>query len=198
MVAPASGVQEGPQKSDARLNISLEAIAEFRVNSSVYTAESGSSAGAQVNVVSKTGTNKFHGGLFEFFRNEKLDTRSPFDPSRLPPFKMNQYGGSLGGPLRRNKTFFFLTYEGLRQRLGFTQIGFVPNAALRAQVAAASPVLIPVLDAFPKGQTVRNANTDQISKPGVNGPRGLRHVPPGPPFHGLHHHVRPLQRGQRG
>jgi len=164
----ASGVQEGPQKSDARLNISLEAIAEFRVSTSVYTAESGSSAGAQVNVVSKTGTNQFHGGVFEFFRNEDLDSRSPFDPKRLPPFKMNQFGGSFGGPIRRNRTFFFTTYEGLRQELGSTRIATVPSAAVRAQVLAASPQLTSVINLYPVGQTPINANANQYSTTGLN------------------------------
>src|SRR5205809_1874532 len=85
----ATGVQEQSQKADARLNISLESIAEFRVESAVYTAESGSSGGAQVNAVSKTGTNRFHGAAFEFFRDKAFDARSPFDPAKTPPFRMN-------------------------------------------------------------------------------------------------------------
>lgn len=103
----ASGVQEQPQKADTRLAISLDSIAEFRVNSAVYTAESGTTGGGQINVVSKTGTNQFHGGLFEFLRNDKLNARSPFDPSNLPPFRLNQFGASFGGPIVKNRTFFF-------------------------------------------------------------------------------------------
>ena len=80
----ATGVQEQAQKADARLNISLESIAEFRVNSSNYKAESGSTGGGQVNAVSKSGTNTFHGGVFEYLRNDVFDARSPFDPSQIP------------------------------------------------------------------------------------------------------------------
>src|SRR6202008_4798961 len=79
-----SGVQEQTQKAETRLSISLDSIAEFRVASSVYTAESGSAGGAQVNVVSKTGTNDLHGTLYDYLRNDKLDTRSPFDASNIP------------------------------------------------------------------------------------------------------------------
>src|SRR6185437_3506289 len=107
----ATGVQEQSQKVGVRLNISLESIAEFRVSSSVYTAESGGSAGAQISVVSKSGTNAFHGGAFEFLRNDIFDARSPFDGPSVPPFRLNQFGGSLGGPIKRNRTFFFVDYE---------------------------------------------------------------------------------------
>src|SRR6202008_3221127 len=104
----ASGVQESPQKSDVRLNISMESIAEFRVNSAVYTAESGAGGGAEVNVVSKSGTNLWHGGGVEFFRNDNLNARPPFDPSQLPPFHLNQFGSSLGGPIKKDSTFFYV------------------------------------------------------------------------------------------
>jgi hypothetical protein len=164
----ATGVQEQSQKADARLNISLESIAEFRVNSSNYTADSGSAGGGQVNAVSKTGTNNFHGGLFEFLRNNAFDARSPFDPSQIPPFRMNQFGGSVGGPIRKNRTFFFASYEAIRQSLTNTLIGFVPNAAYRAQVMAASPALKPLLDAWPVGQTPVDSITNQYTSQGIN------------------------------
>ncbi len=160
----ASGVQESPQKSDVRLNISLDSIAEFRVNSAVYTAESGAGGGAQINVVSKSGTNQFHGSAFEFFRNDKLNARSPFDPSQLPPFHLNQFGANVGGPIKKDKTFFFANYEGIRQSLGQTLTGTVPGAALRAQVVAASSVLQPMIQAYPApaGLTHLDANYDQF------------------------------------
>ena len=167
----ATGVQEQAQKADARLNISLESIAEFRVNSSNYTADSGSAGGGQVNAVSKTGTNSLHGGLFEYLRNDVLDARSPFDPSQIPPFRMNQFGGSLGGPIAKNKTFFFASYEAIRQSLTNSQIAFVPNAAYRAQVLKTSPALKPLLDAWPIGQTPVDSITDQYTSPGVNSVR---------------------------
>src|SRR5438105_1627488 len=164
----ATGVQEQSQKADARLNISLESIAEFRVESAVYTAESGASGGAQVNAVSRTGTNVLHGATFEFFRDNALDARSPFDPSEIPPFRMNQFGANLGGPIARNRTFFFVNYEGIRQSLTQTVVGFVPNAAFRSKVLASSPVLKPILDAWPIGQTAVDANTDLYTAPGID------------------------------
>ncbi len=169
----ATGVQEQSQKADARLNISLESIAEFRVNSSNYTAESGSSGGGQVNAVSKTGTNNWHGGAFEYLRNDAFDARSPFDPSQIPPFRMNQFGGTLGGPIVKNKTFFFVAYEAIRQSLSNTQIGYVPNGAYRAQVMAVSPQLKPFLDGYPLGQTPvpDDPITDLYTSTGVNSTR---------------------------
>ncbi|HXA07044.1 MAG TPA: TonB-dependent receptor [Bryobacteraceae bacterium] len=167
----ATGVQEQSQKVGVRLAISLESIAEFRVSSSVYTAEKGGSAGAQVSIVSKAGTNAFHGGVFEFLRNDVFDARSPFDGSSVPPFRLNQFGGSLGGPIKKNRTFFFLDYEALRQRLHSTIIGFVPNAAYRASVAATSPILKPFLDSWPIGQTHLDSLTDEWTTVGLDSRR---------------------------
>jgi Carboxypeptidase regulatory-like domain len=167
----ATGVQEQSQKVGVRLSISLETIAEFRVSSSVYTAESGGSAGAQISVVSKSGTNAFHGGIFEFLRNDIFDARSPFDGPSVPPFRLNQFGGSLGGPIKKNRTFFFLDYEGLRQSLHSTVIGFVPNAAFRANVLATSPVLAPFLNSWPVGQTPFDSLTDQWTTVALNANR---------------------------
>ena len=159
-----SGVQEQTQKADTRLNIALDAIAEFRVSTSNYTAESGAAGGAQINVVSKSGTNDFHGSTFYAVRNDALDARSPFDGATLPPFTLHQFGGSFGGPLIKDKAFFYANYEGLRQSLGQTFINFVPNAAFRAQVLAKSPALKPIIDAFPIGQTHIDSITDQVTK----------------------------------
>ncbi|HET9179654.1 MAG TPA: carboxypeptidase regulatory-like domain-containing protein [Terriglobia bacterium] len=163
----ATGVQEQSQKAGARLAISLESIAEFRVSSSVYTADQGGSSGAQVSVVSKTGTNQYHGTAFDFLRNNVFDARSPFDVD-VPPFRLNQFGGSVGGPIRHNRTFFFADYEGLRQDLSTTLIGFVPNAAFRNQVAATSPALKPFLNSWPVGQTPVDSVTDQYTSIGKN------------------------------
>jgi len=158
-----SGVQEQTQKADTRLNVSLDSIQEFRVSSAVYTAESGAAGGAQINVVSKTGTNEYHGSVFEYLRNNVLDARSPFDPTDIPPFRLNQFGAQFGGAIVKNKAFFFANYEGLRQELTNTMIGFVPNAAFRSQVIAVSPVLKPIVDAYAVGQIPVDANTDQIT-----------------------------------
>ncbi len=160
----ASGVQEQTQKSDTRLNIALDAIQEFRVSTSNYTAESGAAGGAQINVVSKAGTNQFHGGAFYALRKDALDSRSPFDGSTLPPFSLHQFGASIGGPIVTDKAFFYLNYEGLRQSLGETFTNFVPNATFRAQVLAKSPALKPILDAYPLGQTRVDSVTDEVTK----------------------------------
>ena len=157
-----SGVQEQTQKADTRLNIALDSISEFRVSTANYTAESGAAGGAQINVVSKTGTNEFHGSTFYAVRNDALDARSPFDGSTLPDFTLNQFGASFGGPIVKDKAFFYANYEGFRQSLGQTFVNTVPSAALRAQVLATSPALKPILDAYPAGQTPLDANTDQI------------------------------------
>src|SRR5208283_2452236 len=103
----ATGVQEQSQKVGVRLAISLESIAEFRVSSSVYTADQGGAAGAIVSIVSKTGTNTFHGSAFDFLRNNVFDARSPFDTS-IPPFRLNQFGASFGGPIKKDRTFFYM------------------------------------------------------------------------------------------
>jgi len=148
----ATGIQNQGQRTSARLQISTEAIAEFRATATLYTAETGGTAGGQVEVVSKTGTNALHGSLFEFFRNDIFDARS-FDSKRstLPPFRLNQFGGSLGGAIIKNRTFYFLNYEGFRQVLGQTLTGVVPSPEYRARTLAVSPALKPILDAFPAG-----------------------------------------------
>jgi len=158
-----SGIQEQTQKADTRLNVSLDSIAEFRVSSAAYTAETGAAGGAQINIVSKTGSNSFHGSAFEFLRNNVLDSRSPFDPTDIPPFRLNQFGGSFGGALIKDKAFFFANYEGLRQDLTNTLISIVPNAAVRSQIIATSPVLKPLVDGFPIGQTRNDDFTDRLT-----------------------------------
>ncbi len=163
-----NGVQEQTQKAEARLNIALDSIAEFRVSTAVYTAESGAAGGAQVNVVSKTGSNQYHGSTFYALRNDALDSRSPFDGATIPPFTLHQFGASLGGPIKKDKAFFFANYEGLRQNLGVTFVNFVPNTAFRSRVLAASPGLKPILDAYPAGQKPLDSTTDQINKVATN------------------------------
>jgi hypothetical protein len=163
-----SGVQEQTQKADTRLNIALDAISEFRVSTSVYTAESGSAGGAQINVASKSGTNDFHGTGFYAVRNDALDSRGPFDGPTLPPFTLNQFGAGLGGAIVKNKAFFYVNYEGLRQSLGETFENYVPNAAFRQQVLATSPALAPILNAYPMGQTPVDSITDMVTKVATN------------------------------
>jgi len=148
----ATAVWNQEQREYMRLNIPLDSIQEFQVQSQNFGADAQSgTAGGQVSVVSPSGTNGFHGQVFDYFRNNSLDTRSPFDGSSPDPFLLNQFGAGFGGPVVRSKTFFYVDYEGLRQRLDGTQIGLVPSPAFIAQAAVASPALLPVLQAFPAG-----------------------------------------------
>jgi len=111
----------------------LDSIQEFRMETGVYDAKFGNSAGAQVNMVTKSGTNQYHGTLYEYFRNSALDTRNYFEPT-VPNFHRNQFGASVGGPMSipnvydgKDKTFFFLNYEGLRNLHDFYSRGDVPD-----------------------------------------------------------------------
>src|ERR1700723_4453274 len=109
----------------------LDSIAEFRILSSNVDAEYGSFTGGIINVVTKSGTNSFHGDLFEFFRNPGLDARNYFSPERAV-FHQNQYGGTFGGPIRKEKIFFFADYQGQRFIQGIeTGIVNVPSMANR-------------------------------------------------------------------
>jgi Carboxypeptidase regulatory-like domain/TonB dependent receptor-like, beta-barrel len=144
----ATGVKDPRQDSGARLIISTESIAEFRVSSGLYSAESGSAAGGQVQLISKTGTNQFHGTAYNFLRNDAFDS-TPFGTTgELPPFRLNQFGVNVGGPLVPGRTFFFANYEGLRQRQTQTSTMFVPSAAFRQTV---TPSLAGVMALFPSG-----------------------------------------------
>jgi hypothetical protein len=109
----------------------IDALQEFKVQTNAYSAEFGRGNGAIINAVIKSGTNSLHGGAWEFFRNEDLDARYYYDTSRQP-YKQNQYGLMLGGPIYKNKTFFFADYEGLRQRQAEPQTAIVPDAAERS------------------------------------------------------------------
>lgn len=142
----ANGFERGARL----LTGSLDTISEFRVQTNSYGAQYGRSAGSFVNIASKSGTNEFHGTAFDFFRNDLLDAKNFFAKSK-PKFRFNDFGGNLGGPIRKDKTFFFVNYEGSRQRVGIVGTGTVPSAALRAQVLAKSPALKPILDNYPLG-----------------------------------------------
>ena len=158
----ATGVQEQTMKSDTRLAVAIDAISEFRVTTAVYTAESGAAGGAQINVISKTGTNDLHGSAFYAVRNAALDSRSPFDDATLPPFTLNQFGASIGGPILKNKLFFFTNFEGLNQHLGHTFQNTVPDAAFRAQVLATSPAMAPLISPYPTGGTPIPGTTNNL------------------------------------
>ena len=159
----ATAVYNQEQREYMRLNIPLDSIEEFQVQSQNFGADTQSgTAGGQVSVVSPSGTNSLHAQAFDYFRNNALDARSPFDARSPAPFLLNQFGGALGGPIQRGKTFFYANYEGLRQRLDGTQIGLVPSPTFAAQAALASPAIVPILQAYPAGRApTSNANVWQ-------------------------------------
>jgi hypothetical protein len=110
-------------------DLGVDAIEEFSVLTSNYSAEYGRTAGGVVNAITRSGTNQFHGGVYEFLRNSALDARNFFDPGTIPPFKRNQFGASAGVPLRKDRTFIFGDYEGIRQSKGITALDTVPSPA---------------------------------------------------------------------
>jgi hypothetical protein len=129
---------DGVYNVDPKLNTfgvrpSVDAIREFEMLTSTYDASFGRNPGAQVNVIVNSGSNDFHGSLFEFHRNAALDARNFFAPASEPKPKYirNQFGGALGGPIKHDRTFFFADYEGTRSREGITRITNVPTALER-------------------------------------------------------------------
>jgi hypothetical protein len=113
-------------------NLGVDAIQEFSVLTSNYSAEYGKTAGGVVNAITRSGTDQFHGNIYEFLRNSALDARNFFDRGKIPPFRRNQFGGSAGGPIRKDRTFIFGDYEGIRQSKGIAFTDTVPSAAARA------------------------------------------------------------------
>jgi hypothetical protein len=119
--------------------LGIDAIREFNVLTDTYGAEYGKRAGAQVIVVTQSGTNQLHGTVFEFLRNSDLDARNFFDQVSVPPFRRNQFGGALGGPLKKDKWFLFGNYEGFRQLLAESNVSVVPDAQARLGVIPNPP-----------------------------------------------------------
>jgi len=156
----ATAVFNQMQRQYVRLTIPQDSIAEFDVKDQTFGADvEGGTSGGQVAVVSPSGTNSFHGDAFDYFRNNALEARTPFNGPSPNPFLLNQFGGAIGGPIRRNKLFFYANYEGLRQRLDGTQIGLVPSPGFIAAASTASPALVPILKAYPAGTSpTSNAN----------------------------------------
>jgi hypothetical protein len=127
--------------------LGVETIREFRVVTNSFSADYGRAMGGVINIATKSGSNELHGSGFEFFRNSKMDARNFFDVGEAPPFTRHQYGATAGGPLRRNKIFFFGGYERLQEDLGQTVITAVPTAA--ARVGNINPAVQPYLDLYP-------------------------------------------------
>ncbi len=147
-IGASGGANTSTPNGSAGQVLGVDAVREFNVVQHSYGAEYGKRAGGQISVVTTSGTNQLHGSAFEYLRNSVLDARNFFDyipGQRIPPFKRNQFGGSLGGPLKRDKAFLFGNYEGLRQRLGFSNVVIVPdNDARQGRLPNAQGVPTPV------------------------------------------------------
>ncbi len=147
----ATNIVNQTQRQWVRLAIPLDAIAEFRVDSLMATADEGATGGAQLDVTSPSGTNRFHGRLFEFLRNDIFDAPVPEWASNgeaQQPLRLNQFGGALGGPIVHDKSFFFLASEAYRQNWGYPVSGDVPSPSLRATVPSTSPIY-GIVNAYP-------------------------------------------------
>src|SRR5690349_108820 len=133
IIDTSPGNLNGEVPTPFRLQSSLENVQEFRVDSNNYPAEFGTGTGGQISVVTKSGGNKFHGSVFEYLRNDALDAANFFDNviGQKSKLRLNQFGGSIGGPIKQNKAFFFFSYEGYRLRGGINSIEAVPGLASR-------------------------------------------------------------------
>ncbi|MGB0066059.1 MAG: TonB-dependent receptor, partial [Terracidiphilus sp.] len=147
----ATNIVNQTQRQWVRLSIPLDAIAEFRVDTLMSTAEEGATGGAQLDVSSPSGTNQFHGRLFEYLRNNVFDAPLPEWASNgepQQPLRLNQFGASLGGPIIHDKTFFFIASEAYRQNWGYAVLADVPSPAFRQTVPSTSPVYA-MMNGFP-------------------------------------------------
>jgi hypothetical protein len=167
----ANGTPGGASGSD----LGVDTILEFKVFTNSWGAEYGHSSGSVTTVVTRSGTNAFHGTVFEYIRNHVLDARNYFDAaSGPPPFIRNNFGGVLGGPIKKDKTFFFIGYEGLRQGLGTTLIATVPTALARQGIlpsgnVTVNPIVVPYLNLYPlpNGRDFGNGTAQFISSPTI-------------------------------
>jgi carboxypeptidase family protein len=141
--------------------LGIDAIREFNVLTDTYGAEYGKRSGAQVMVVTQSGTNALHGSIFEFLRNSALDARNFFDQASVPPFRRNQFGGALGGPIKKDRLFVFGNYEGFRQALAVSDVAVVPDAQARQgslpnssgvykPVTNLNPAMLPYMSLWPE------------------------------------------------
>ena len=123
-------------------NLGVDAIQEFSVLTSNYSAEYGKTSGGVINATSRSGTNQFHGSAYEFLRNSALDAKNFFEVGPKAPFRRNQFGGAVGGPIFKDKTFFFVDYEGIRQSKGIPYVDFVPSPDARNGILSTGNVTV--------------------------------------------------------
>lgn len=147
--------------------LGVDAVREFNVVTGAYGANYGKRAGAQISIITMSGTNHLHGNVYEFLRNSALDARNYFDVGSIPEFQRNQFGASLGGPIRHNKLFLFGNYEGYRQNLALSDVTFVPdNASRAAAVDSVKPLLAlwPVANGPELGQGIATAYSHPLQR----------------------------------
>ena len=170
IIDASPGNVNGENNTPFKLQASLENVQEFRVESSGFPAEYGTGTGGQISVITKSGSNAFHGSMFEFVRSDKMDARNYFDTQRNPDgseiaelpkskLKQNQFGGSVGGPLASDRAFFFASYEGYRLDAGINAIEGIPSAAAWAR---AVPAVLPLRAGFlaPGGVVLNGASAN--------------------------------------
>ncbi len=157
IIDASPGNLNGEISTGFRLQNSLETVSEFRVDSSNYPAEFGTGTAGQISVVSKSGGNEFHGGIFEYLRNDALDSRNFFDGANKTPLRLNQFGGSFGGPIKKDNLFFFVAQESLFQRASVNLIATVPSPAARARAVSS---IQPLLAGYPTGTPTSNPDLD--------------------------------------
>jgi hypothetical protein len=156
----------------------IDSILEFKVETNSYSPEFGQQAGGQINLITRSGTNQFHGSAFEFLRNSALDAKNLFDrpaPAKIPPFRQNQFGAAFGGRIRRDKTFFFGSYEGFRQVKAQTATAVVPDVSARqgdfSNRRNVAGQLTPLFDPY---STRANPSFDAGQPESADNPRYLR------------------------
>src|SRR5580658_2952184 len=147
--------------------VSVDAMQEFRIQTSSYAPELGRMPGAQISIVTKSGTNQFHGTAFDYVRNDIFDARNYFDapPLPKPPLRQNDFGGTLGGPILKDKTFFFFSYEGLRVSLPQIASGQFYTASARAAIAPVYQPFIKALPLPPPDAPLINPSCDNVTNP---------------------------------
>jgi carboxypeptidase family protein/TonB-dependent receptor-like protein len=147
-------------------NLGVDAVSEFSVLTINQGAEYGRTSGGVISAITRTGTNRFHGSAYEFLRNSALDARNYFDGPAIAPFRRNQFGVAAGGPIQKDKTFFFADYEGLRQALGLSMVDNVPSPAARGIDPATGQPAVAVVNGQPlaaKGQPGAAPNPDPVT-----------------------------------
>ena len=164
--------------------LGIDAVREFNVLTDTYSAEYGKRAGAQVSIVTQSGTNALHGTIFEFVRNSAFDAPGPFDQGTIPPFRRNQFGAAAGGPLKKDRLFLFGNYEGFRQALAVSNLSVVPDAQARtgslpnpgtgvyAPVSGLNPAMLPYMSFWPQPDPHSELMVPSTTSPGTPVPSG--------------------------